>query len=368
MNLELWGWNERWQQKLAALGAPEFVPARVLSENMGIYALTDGTVTWTAEVAGRLRHHARDRQELPAVGDWAAISAPPGNGRAIIHAVLPRSSCFVRKRPGTGTSEAQVLAANIDISFLFTALDGDFSVRRIERYLALAWESGAMPVILLNKADLCPNAGERVADVLAYAPGAPVIAISGLTGQGLNELAPYLQPGRTVAFLGSSGVGKSTLVNALMGTAVQRVQQVMAADQRGRHTTTQRNLFQLPNGALVLDTPGLRELQLVGADSGISAAFADIEELAESCRFRNCSHRGEPGCAIRQAIEDGTISPDRYESYCKLQREAAHVARRQDMRQHMEFARRMRLANKGSSKSKKWDLSVSLNTDAHGGY
>jgi ribosome biogenesis GTPase / thiamine phosphate phosphatase len=282
-----------------------------------------------ATVRGRVRHLAGD---WPVVGDWVALE----EGCRIAH-VLPRRTAFSRKQPGDVTRE-QVIAANIDVLFVVCGLDGDFNPRRIERYLLLAWESGAKPVVVLNKSDVCMDAAAAAAGVSALASGAPVLAISAREGWGLRALEEHLKPGLTAALIGSSGAGKSTLINRLLGREQQLVQGVRAGDSRGRHTTVRRELFLAPGGWLLIDTPGLRELQLwAGADS-IDAAFSDIAELGAGCRFRNCRHQGEPGCAVAAA----GIDQARLANYTKMRCELAHLDRKLDQRAAQEEKRRIK--------------------------
>jgi ribosome biogenesis GTPase len=281
-----------------------------------------------AHVAGRLRHEAALGSELPAVGDWVALRDET------IHAVLPRRSAFLRKVAFHAT-EAQVLAANIDTVFVVTGLDGDFSARRLERYLTLAWESGASPAVVLTKADLCDDPLALLLEAEQVAVGVPAHVVSNVTGEGLDELATYLAPARTVALLGSSGVGKSSLLNRLLDDEVQATKE-LAEDGTGRHTTTARQLFRLPGGALLVDTPGLREVQLWSADDGIHEAFADVDELAADCRFNDCAHAREPGCAVQAAIDEGRLPRERLQSYRTLQRELKRLALKQDARLRSE--------------------------------
>jgi ribosome biogenesis GTPase len=269
--------------------------------------------------------------QLPAVGDWVAVTPP-----ATIASILPRRSAFIRKNAGLDSTE-QVLAANVDSAFLLAGLDDDFSLRRLERYITIAWESGAQPIIVLTKADLSLEVDEAVLAVETVAIGVPVHPISNVTGDGLAALEQYLQPGRTVVLLGSSGVGKSTLLNRLAGEEVMLTREV-AADGTGRHTTTHRELVQLPAGGMVIDTPGLRELQFWEGD--LTAAFEDLEALALECKFRNCAHISEPGCAVQAAVDDGTLELERLRSWRKLQRELEAIAARTDTR--LRIARKKR--------------------------
>jgi ribosome biogenesis GTPase len=253
---------------------------------------------------------------------------------ATIHHLLPRRSAFVRKAIGGG---AQVVAANVDVAFLVASLNADLNPRRIERYLATAWESGASPVVVLTKADLCDDCEAHKASIEAVALGVPVHVVSAVTGQGLADLSASFAPGQTAALLGSSGVGKSSLVNALAGSSLMVTQAIREEDARGRHTTTHRELVLLPGGRLMLDTPGMRELGLWDAEAGVATTFADVEALVAECRFRNCAHGAEPGCAVRAALVDGSLDEGRWRSYAKLQREAARFARRDDPRRQAEL-------------------------------
>jgi ribosome biogenesis GTPase len=305
-------------------------------------AREDGDVL--AELPGRLRHEARDRSDLPAVGDWVAVDPSPG--RTLVRAVLPRRTVLVRKVAG-GTSESQVIAANVDVVLVAAAAGADVNERRLERYLTFAWSSGAQPVVLLTKADLEDDVAERVASIEAASPGVPVVAVSALTGAGIDRVAELLPPAKTGVVVGSSGVGKSTLINRLLGTDLLLTQRVRAHDERGMHTTTSRRLVPLPNGALLVDTPGMRELALAD-DDGLDGAFADVEALAAGCRFGDCAHGVEPHCAVLRAVEDGSLDPERLHAFRALQREIAYLARKQDVRLRLQEQRRWKNISRAS--------------------
>ncbi len=345
--LEVLGWTDRFASAFQAHSAPDVLPGRVALEHQHIYRVLSERGEFLARVAGKMRHEASTAVEYPAVGDWVALRTRPGELRSTILAILPRRSRFSRKVAGDTTRE-QIVAANIDTVFLTTGLDGDFSLRRIERYLVTAWESGAQPVVLLTKADLCDQTDARVREVEAVASGAPVHATSARQNHGLDILGQYLGPGRTVALLGSSGVGKSTLINRLLGREQQRTAEVSAYKARGRHTTTNRELILLPGGGLVIDTPGLREIQLWEVGGSIGSTFADIEALSVGCHYGDCRHDTEPRCAVRRAVEEGTLETDRLESYLKLRREADHVAEKQDKLAQLQNKRKWKIIHKAA--------------------
>jgi len=325
--LEDLGWGPFFNQQLNSDERTALVPARVVEENRGAYRLYAEAGPTTATISGRLRHEALMRGALPAAGDWVIVD-PPSAGGTVIQLLLERRTNLSRKEAGERTGE-QVLAANVDTVFLVSALNEEFNPRKIERYLAAVWQSGARSVIVLNKADLGHDLDVFLRRTEAVAPGVPVLLTSTITGAGITAVRAQIDAGETAVFVGSSGVGKSSLVNALLDQAAQSVRAIRD-DGKGRHTTTSRRLILLPGGGVVIDTPGLRELALWNADAGLGGAFADIESLASECAFRDCRHAREPGCAVRDAMERGTLAEARVGSYRKLERELEYVAGKQD--------------------------------------
>jgi len=328
--LSSYGWSPALQHDFQPYADQGLVPARVVVQQRNLYRI----ITEGGEIEGRISgRFARDAEEggYPVTGDWVAVEMK-GDAAVIAH-VLPRTTAFTRMAAGTA-KDMQVVAANVDMALLAASLNADLNLRRLERYLATAYESGAAPVILLTKADACDDPDPLIASVEAVAFGVPVLAVSVRTGEGLEALSALLAPGKTAVLLGSSGVGKSTLVNALAGVEKMATREIREDDARGRHTTTHRELILLPSGALLLDTPGMRELALWDAEAGLAAAFAEstaeIERLAEGCRFRDCAHDREPGCAVQAAVANGTLDPERWRSFQKLRREVAHGVRKED--------------------------------------
>jgi ribosome biogenesis GTPase len=340
------GWDDALRHQFEPWAVkPHVQPGRVFIEFNYIFRVYVHAGELEAVLAGRMKHDASSRSELPAVGDWVVVRQRPADERGSIVAVLPRRSRFSRRMAGNVTDE-QVVAANVNVLFIVMALDQDYSVRRLERYLLLARESGAAPVVLLTKPDIADDAAARVAEVQAIAGDTPVHVLNPKAGEGIDQINHYLTRGRTGALLGSSGVGKTTIINRLLGSDTRRTRDVRRADSKGRHTTTNRELVVLPNGGLLIDTPGMRELQLWDVSSAVRETFDDIEALAGACHFTDCAHRDEPRCAVKAAVTEGTLAADRLESYLRLQDELAVLERQQDERALLEEKRRGRIGAK----------------------
>jgi ribosome biogenesis GTPase len=338
------GWDSFFEEQLKLLEVPECVPARVVDQRKHSYRVHGIYGELTAILPGRMLHHARTGDMLPAVGDWVAVRLNTDEQKCLICAVLPRKGYISRKisddraRRSGGQTREQVLAANVDTAFIVSGLDSsrNLNLRRLERYLTLAWESDASPVIILNKVDLCSDIDARIRDVEPVAFGVPIHAVSATERLGLDALEAYLTRGKTAVFLGPSGVGKSALINALLGIERQEVREVRESDGKGRHTTTRRELVLLPQGGAVIDTPGLREIQMWADEDSLSSVFEDIQQLAHECRFRDCTHRSEPGCAVKDAIRQGSLDAARLQSYRKLEKELRYLAARQEDRTRLE--------------------------------
>jgi len=333
MRLAELGWDDALDAAYAAgwRDKRDVRPGRVAIEFNQIFRIYVDEGELDAVTAGRLKHRASRRAELPSVGDWVVVRQRPAADRGVIVDILPRHSAFTRRAAGDVTDE-QVVAANVDVVFVVMGLEANFNPRRLERYLLMARESGAAPVILLTKPDLSDDVAARTREVAQLAGELPVHVLQPKSGEGIEQVRAHLHPGRTAALLGSSGVGKSTIINRLLGADVQRTREVRASDSRGRHTTTHRELVVLPPGGLIIDTPGMRELQLWDASGAMSETFDDIEALAAHCHFTDCRHRNEPRCAVKAAVDAGTLAADRLDSYLRLQAELAELAQRQEER------------------------------------
>ncbi|MBI5247436.1 MAG: ribosome small subunit-dependent GTPase A [Elusimicrobia bacterium] len=347
--LEDWGWDARWAEAFGADAAKGLFPARLVEEQRGLFQIMSAKGVASARTTGNMRHKAEGRADLPAVGDWIAAEFPPHEKVALIRRILPRRTKLSRKAAGDVMME-QVIAANLDAVLVMTALNAEFNPRRLERFLTVSRESGAEPVLVLNKLDACPDAAALLEQARSIAGDAAVIAVSAKTGAGLEALNAWIKPGRTVGLVGSSGVGKSTLVNRLAGNEKIKTAETRSTDERGRHTTTHRQLFVLPGGGILLDTPGMREMQFWEADQGLAKTFDEIEALAPNCRFKDCAHAAEPGCAVKAAVAAGTVLQDRIDAWRKLKREASAEARRKDPAPQPNEKQQWKTANKAQRK------------------
>ncbi len=345
VDLDTLGWHVDFAGPFQTYAAQGLRPARVAVAHNYLYQVTGPDGELMAEVSGRLRHKGDIPENTPVVGDWVAIKPSQSEQKATIEAVLPRRTSFSRKAAGE-TTRRQLIAANIDTIFLVCGLDDDFNVRRIERYLVAIQESGASAVIVLNKADACPDLEAARTATAAVATGAPMHLISCLEDDGIAPLKIYVTPGHTIALIGSSGVGKSTIINQLLGVDRQRTRTVRPKDGRGRHTTTQRELIVMPGGGLLIDTPGMRELQLWDSAKALDDAFDDIDGLAADCRFRDCAHGEEPGCAVRAAVDAGQLARLRFENYKGLKQEGAQLQQRRDELARIEEQRRTKTVHR----------------------
>lgn len=353
LSLHELGWSSFFEQQLESFGElspnASLEPARVVFESREHYRVLNPRGERPARLAGRLRR----AEEVPAVGDWALVtSSESSDDLCLVQHLLPRRTCLSRKVAGEVTRQ-QVVAANLDTVFLVMGLDGDYNLRRLERFVVMAHESGAEPVVVLTKADVAEDPFASRLDAQQVVANGPVFVVSALEGQGLDPLRRFLEPGRTVAMIGSSGAGKSTLLNSLSGEEVMRTGAVRASDDRGRHTTTHRQLVRLPSGGLLVDNPGVREIQLWADDEALSTAFDDIEGLAEECRFRDCRHLDEPGCRVLQAVEDGSLEAARVDSWHRLEREIQHLETKRDVATARRLDRAQGLLYKRIQQSKR---------------
>jgi ribosome biogenesis GTPase len=356
VNLENIGYTAELSNAFEALNLENAVPGRIVWQSAYSYRIQCSEAEIAAEPTGRVKSG-----ELPAVGDWVAVRPPETDGMGNILDILPRKSAFSRNAAGKTVRE-QVVAANIDEVLIITDLDQDFNLRRIERYITLVYNSGAGPVVVLNKTDLAGDAEAVIARTETVSPGIPVYAVSAEKDMGMDQLKKHLGPGKTLAFLGSSGVGKSTIINRLLGADRMEVGEIREADGKGRHTTTHRELVILPDGGAVIDTPGMREIQVWGDEDGLADAFPEIDELAATCRFRDCRHDSELGCAVKEALESGFLNDGRFESYMKLRAEFENLGRRRSQQARLEekregkrFAKMMREVNRHNPKRKNRD-------------
>lgn len=331
--LKDYGWNNtheaNWVEINENFNKRNCIPGRVTLEHKRMYRVITEEGEWLSVCSGSFEHAALDRRDFPSVGDWIAVEKMPGEDRGIIHAVLPRTSLFSRKVAGLAITE-QIIAVNIDIVFLVMSMNEDFNARRLERYLVAAYDSGANPIVVLTKKDTCDNPSYYIEEAQNIALGTDVFAVSNVTEEGISELTSLLTGGKTAALLGSSGVGKSSLINVICGENMMAVQDIREDDKKGRHTTTHRELIKIPTGGVLIDTPGMREFQLWENNDSLDSSFKDVEELSNACKFNDCQHNHEPGCAVQEALDTGSLTADRYENYLKLKKELAFLERKMD--------------------------------------
>ncbi|WP_371812542.1 ribosome small subunit-dependent GTPase A [Sporosarcina sp. Marseille-Q4063] len=329
MTLKEYGWNNTHEANWEEIDNEKCVPGRITLEHKKMYRVITTEGEWLSVCSGSMQYEATERKDFPAVGDWVAVEKMPGEERGIIHAILPRTSLFSRKVAGMTIAE-QIIAVNIDIVFLVMSMNNDFNARRLERYLVAAYDSGATPIVVLTKKDMCDDTSFYIEVAQNIALGAEIFAVSNVTGEGIDELTALLKNNKTAALLGSSGVGKSSIMNAICGSEMMAVQGIREDDAKGRHTTTHRELIKIPTGGILIDTPGMREFQLWDNNESLDSGFQDINDLANNCKFIDCQHNNEPGCAIQNALSTGELAEDRYSSYLKLQKELAFLDRKLD--------------------------------------
>lgn len=353
MNLQQLGFTQYFETQLQTLTFDQAtrLVGRIILEHKHSYRVLTEQGGFLATVSGNFAYHTFSRKDYPAVGDFVIIEQMPGEERAIIHHLFDRKSKFTRKMAGLEVDE-QIVASNVDYILLVMSMNADFNVRRLERYLVAAWDSGATPLIVLTKADLCEDENALIEAVQSVAFGVDVLTVSAVTGEGISALKEFLTEGKTAALLGSSGAGKSTLTNALLNTDQMKVSDIREDDAKGRHTTTHRELVVLPSGACLIDTPGMRELQLWDQGDSLSASFSDIDQLADNCRFRDCKHKNEPGCAVIQAVDDGALDSSRLTSYFKLQRELAYIEKKANTDAQLAEKRKWKQVSKSIKKMK----------------
>jgi len=355
MNLEKYGFDDYFKKEFKQYEEKGFKPARVTMEEKGMYKLYTEIGEVTAKVSGKFQYEAVASDNFPAVGDFVSISIRENEMEATIHAVLKRKSCFTRKKNISVDFEAQIIAANFDYVFIVTSLNQNFNLRRIERYLTMVWNTGGIPVLILSKADLCDNLSQRIEEVQSIAMGVSVHAISSIENIGIDEISKYFTEGKTAVVVGSSGVGKSTLLNKLAGEELMETSAIREGDSRGRHTTTYRQLFAIPSGGIIIDTPGTRLIGIWDVDNGVDEAFNDIEELAKKCKFSDCKHENEPGCCVRKAIEEGVLDEKRLESYLRLKRETRFMEAKQKRIIRVQQKNSFRNKSKGYKREKRID-------------
>ncbi|MBV1758606.1 MAG: ribosome small subunit-dependent GTPase A [Dethiosulfatibacter sp.] len=342
-NLKEWGLDDFVlkqisQSELSFLG-------RIVTEGNKIYKVITKEGMITGEVSGKAMYDASGTDDFPAVGDWVLLDRLDGqSGNAIILKVLQRKSKLSRKVAGKRFDE-QIIATNIDTIFITMSVNNDFNIRRLERYLTIVWDSMAVPVILLTKIDLCQNIDDKMLEIEEVSPGVDIITTSAVTGEGVNQITKYLGPGKTVAFIGSSGVGKSSIINYLKGEKIMAVKE-LRNDDKGRHTTTHRQLVPMASGGVIIDTPGMREIQIMDVETSLDKTFTDVEVLAKNCRFNNCQHQSEPGCAINEALEDGTLDRSRWENYIKMKKEIDYFIRKTDKKAESEYWNKIKKRSK----------------------